>query len=459
MKTTHKLYLPAWLLVLVLLVAAFSLSGAAAALRSLTGYLPGVGAVDQSAALRVLAQPVTVARDGYTLSVESAVLDTSRTTLAYRVVGDFPTWDDPARRPRMCQEPARLRLADGRELASTGAEGSQGGGASEWKNLFPAVPASAAAAALVLPCLPDLPAGQSPQDWEIALSFAPAPPKLTVYPVVGVTTPPPTAPEQAGVSASGQSDSPGQPTAPIPPSPTPLASPGAVQPQGQAAFISNPHLTLSGIAALEDGYYLQAALAWDAGPASNWVELPPDALHLFDAAGQETSVWQAEPAAPTGLVEQRRLPLDLQTGPLAAPGPARLVVDYIGLSLPAETSFTIDLGRNPQAGQTWPVDQTLDVNGYTLQVVSAEYVQTPPGQPPMLLLHLAADSSVLAVIAMDLERPIAGTGGAPNSPDVPFRTGWYYPEAFPSGVITATITNLTVRQAGPWSIEWAPPEK
>jgi hypothetical protein len=71
---------PAWqwgLVILVVLLITFLAVGpqrVVAAMQKLFGYIPGVGMVSQDAPLRVLAEPVTVERDGITLTVSQVVL-------------------------------------------------------------------------------------------------------------------------------------------------------------------------------------------------------------------------------------------------------------------------------------------------------------------------------------------------------------------------------------------------
>ncbi|HZW04541.1 MAG TPA: hypothetical protein VFF68_11485 [Anaerolineaceae bacterium] len=418
--TASKLRLAALLLVLILLVTYISVPGAAAALQKLIGYIPGVGPVDQSAPLRVLAEPVTAAQNGYTITVDSALLDSTRTVISYRITGQFPVWDDPTLEPGTCQEFPILRLPDGSELIYPSREHSLASPESHWKDIFTAVPADQNSAVLVLPCLAALPVGEGPQNWEIPLDFVPAPPELTVFPVVEQPTAGPDGPQEPAVEVGMQ-------------------------------------LNLLGVAALDDGYFLQAELRWQPDPATVSVQFLPEAIHLVDAAGQELPVWPSDSMPPMAFAESGRLPLDLQTGLVTAAGPAQLVVDYVAISLPAQASLTLDVGEHPQPGQTWAVNQDLEINGYRLRVLSAEYVQPVDGQDPWLELNLSAGPEVVAVTAMDTQHEIIGTGGSPNSEQFPFRTGWRYKGDFPSGPITVEITTLTVRREGPWSLEWTPP--
>ena len=63
-----------------------------AAVRQLFGYIPGVGIVEQSSGIRVLAKPVSVKKNGITVTVNQVVADATRTFMAYSVVG-IPSWD------------------------------------------------------------------------------------------------------------------------------------------------------------------------------------------------------------------------------------------------------------------------------------------------------------------------------------------------------------------------------
>jgi hypothetical protein len=87
-----------------------------AAVRQLFGYIPGVGIVDESAPIRVLAAPVTITRDGISLTVTSAVLTGDRTHIEYRLFG-VPGADYPGREDVVgCYQPEYLRLPDGTQL-------------------------------------------------------------------------------------------------------------------------------------------------------------------------------------------------------------------------------------------------------------------------------------------------------------------------------------------------------
>ena len=105
--------------ILALLIALFillALSGVAYALGKSLGYIPGVGLVDQSAPIRVLAEPVTVKQQEISLTVSQVVADATRTFINYRVDGiPFVENERPA-----CSSLPEMRLSDGSTLETTG---------------------------------------------------------------------------------------------------------------------------------------------------------------------------------------------------------------------------------------------------------------------------------------------------------------------------------------------------
>ena len=60
----------------------------------------------------------------------------------------------------------------------------------EWKLDYPPIPANIDQATFVLPCIQETLPGLAPENWELPLRFIPAPPDLTVMPVIDVSPSP-----------------------------------------------------------------------------------------------------------------------------------------------------------------------------------------------------------------------------------------------------------------------------
>jgi hypothetical protein len=414
MKSATQLRRVALPLALILLFVLFALPATVSALKQFFGYIPGVGPVDATAPLRVLAEPVSGSRDGFAITVESALLDSAQTVIQYRIAGPFPARGEQGPNANLCQEYPGLRLANGATLNITRAESGDDASGIHTKVVFPALPAGQNQGTLVLPCVTGQLLGENPRNWEIPLRFAPAPPDLPVYPVQDLSTP-------------------------LPAGKTPGADPF--------------NLELEQMAEIPDGYYLKARLRWTSVPAFYGVDLFPDAVRVLDSAGQSVPIGDMTSESADG----QSLSVALKIGAPANPGPLRVVVDYVALQIPPEGKLSLDVGKNPRPGQTWEVNQDVIARGYTLRVLSAEYVQEAPTAPVMLMLHLQAKPEVLlAGFADDETATSRPGGGAPNSPQAKFRSAILY-EQFPKGKLNLTLSSLSVRRDGPWAVSWTPP--
>lgn len=417
MKPVNKVRFALLLLALVLMFTFFALPGVVSALQKLLGYVPGVGVIDQSIPLRVLAHPVSETRDGFSITIESALLDATQTALQVKIEGNFPQWDAFFLMPKMCREDPFLRLSDGKTLIHPTGGGSGG----EWKLSYAGIPSTENHVTIVFPCLAELPAGQGPLNWEIPLDFVPAPPEMTVYPVLNLPT---STPNAAGVDSA-----------------------------------NSVQLALQSVAQLPTGYYLHAQLTWPADPNIWYIETYPDALHVIDSAGQEVPLSNNDLLDPS--VEQT-LPLNFETSGPIAPGPARMVLDYVGVAMPpvSPVNFTFDVGAHPKPGQTWTLNQDLLINGYKLKILSAEYIQGATETTPTLMLYLQGGPDLLFATVVDEQHKTNGVGGGSPSDaadDYLFRTIVLYDQAFPTGKITLSIFKITVQRNGPWSVTWTPP--
>ena len=75
-----------WVLAVLVLVALVVLSTQPTvvnALKRLFGYVPNVGIIDQSTPVRMLTEPVTVMREGFTVTAEQVVLNDEKSSVVY----------------------------------------------------------------------------------------------------------------------------------------------------------------------------------------------------------------------------------------------------------------------------------------------------------------------------------------------------------------------------------------
>ncbi len=160
-----------------------------AQIRSLMGFVPGVGVVDPNAPLRVLREPVKLTREGISLEVNSAMLSRDVTYLDYQFFGIPPEAITPDGHASGCEQEAYLRLPDGSRLERK-------------DRAWPGIPAEVTEATLVVPCLQGTLPGSVPANWELPLSFINADQAPMVFPILELEEPTPE--ETGGGETSGQ---------------------------------------------------------------------------------------------------------------------------------------------------------------------------------------------------------------------------------------------------------------
>lgn len=110
--------------------------------------------------------------------------------------------------------------------------------------------------------------------------------------------------------------------------------------------------------------------------------------------------------------------------------------------------FTFDPGPDPQVGQTWSLNQKLEVAGYSLQITSARYATGKHGSE--LTFEIQAVPGVTHVELIDAEHFFGSSGsGAVNEV---LTATVFYPDGMPEGPITLTVNKIGYRLAGPWEI-------
>lgn len=172
MQTMHTRPL---LMAVITIVALLMLSGVAYALGRSLGYIPGIGIVDQSVPIRVLAEPVIVQEQGITVRVSEVVADSTFTFLAYRLDG-IPL---AANGMPACAAIAKMHLPDGTNLEDKSGSGGtavlKNGNTVSYKDeqIYSPIPNGTNNVIFVLSCV--LPDGSDLQKLELPIQLAPAP--------------------------------------------------------------------------------------------------------------------------------------------------------------------------------------------------------------------------------------------------------------------------------------------
>jgi len=347
----------------------------AAAMMRLLGYVPGVGMVEQSAPLRVLARPVSQTRGEITITVTEAVLSVDKTVIVYNVENIPPenltqSGDTPG-----CLNSPEVHLLDGSQLEIMGVSGHGWESGYENRLTFAPIPADVDEAVLFILCIQDTQPGTLPENWELSLSFVPAPPDMTVMPVVEVS------PE----STAAGSESMGQ----------------------------NP-ITISNVVDTGDSFILIGEFNPPAPDTGGEWWTSPVIPKLMDASGQE--IFYSYPDdIDLPLPEDMRAEVwavKVEKG-FASPLTVLFQTTYIIANPQEFYTFEFDAGADPQPGQTWELNREIQMGGHTFTLDSISAQQGHQGGLEYSFLFSSTGDNVTGVhVSIEGYQPQGGSGGS-----------------------------------------------
>lgn len=423
MRSRMKLMAAILLVPIAFLIMSFTVPGVKAAIERWFGYIPGVGLVHEGQ-IRILAEPVKITREGVTVTVDQVIIDQERTTLIYSV--DTIPADAILLQPQgaACDYKVSLRLPDGSQLFAS-PDGLQNWG-SGYRHRFDydPLPMNVNDVTLEIGCLFHTIPGTAPEDWEIQLHFIPAPPEMTVYPVIEI-------PVQTAT-----------PTSSTPPADTPAANTNPGTPLS---------LTLDRAVQMEDGYLLYASLQWD-GTDFNSVDLidPQKTVHLLDESGKEL-LYELRNDDQTGVqVDLHQTIIAIKTAPIQSPGPLTLVIDAVLAEQSADVSFEFNPGPDPKPGQVFEPDLEIAFGDRRLRIRSITAGQTGYS------IEMSSDTGIRGAVIQDKNHQVvSGYGGESNAGN--FFSGFDYDGGLPQDPLNLTISGISVEYLQKLEAKWIAP--
>ncbi len=413
---------PLWaagLALLVVTIAAASLPGVASAVRQWFGFIPGLGLVEQHSNLRALKAPVSVERDGVTVTVQEVLVYPDRVELTYSAAG-IQGGAGPG--GEVCGGPESypyLSLPDGVLLEPDPMP--KGGKASAMgynmgHSYSASVPQGVNQATFLLTCLQNTPRGAAPENWVIPFELVSIP---------------------AG-QAVGEPLAAGDQTA-------------VAQLEGSSIAFD-----LLGGAVEEDGYhfFFHFNLPGD-DPAL--LAARPAAVYAIDSSGARIDVINALPWSPFDQAEV----WEYRTAMMPAPGPLTLVIEGAQVYyLAQQAAFAFAPGADPRVGQTWTLDETFTIGGQPIRVTSARMIELDGHEGFEFTIQAADPALTISAEVMDMtpsapEYSMWSTTRA-SAPGSTVTAGFVYENAVPE-TLTVTFNTLAVLRDGSWTVDWTPP--
>lgn len=378
----------------------------------LGGYIPGIGFVQTEGGLRVLESPVTVERDGITLHVEQGVIDDERTRLTIFFEGIRPDQWPNDEADTGCLLNPYLLTPEGERFDSHHASG---GGGLNWREISleaASLPAGVGPVTLVAPCVPGTREDNTPQDWQASLNFIPAPEGFEVLPIVHL---------------------------PHNPQETPPPADGI-------------RLSVNQLVEVEGGYLFPVSFSWADTPYE-FVSISE--LELLDAKGSRVLFEVDYPNNSSDWENKSETwSIRTQTTQIASPLTFRLqaVTTPRQLSTEQRPVVEIDLGENPQDQQVWPLNQTLTVDGYRVEVLTVRFVAAADGNFG-LQLTIQLDEQLASVSFIDPDNQsqmLFGGGGGGADGSMTQMIGYDY---VPRGLRRIELSHMEVVVEGPWETQ------
>jgi hypothetical protein len=224
-------------------------------------------------------------------------------------------------------------------------------------------------------------------------------------------------------------------------------------PTSSTSFL-DASLQIEKVIPIDDGYYLIGRTNWNDSRLCDAGIGGFDAK-LLDANGTEYPI---EPAYfdEIGITDVQPGEWAYKVYGKAFPSSLTLIMTRANPQFIQPYTFTFDPGANPQLGQEWQINQTIEILGYKATVQSAKFIQQ--GDQRGFEFSLTADSALLG-IPFNMEGGITNgysSGGGPSSRD---ENGVMKVYALSDGQFTGEILVAihSIYISGNWQTTWNPP--
>jgi hypothetical protein len=394
-----------------------------AAFSDLLGYLPGSGFIQNDDSTLYLPRPVVVKQGYYTLTVEQVVADQKNVVLTYELSGpahglDYCAFDDNV-----------LNLPGGKIGHPIGG-GLDGGQDSAQAHIYyQPLPAGVKTLTLAVSDTSQDANCKAPKVWSIDLVLGPLPAGVTLVPVT-----------------QGQDLQVSEPTA------VPSVTAGSTD-------MANVHFIIDSVAVTTDSYVVAGHVS-GSDPAWNDIVLSSklDAIQVSDANGKAILAERDddEENVPGGFG------FKFAKGNYASPLTLKFQAVTISAGLDGGDSFSFSSGAQPQVGQIWSVNQSMNLLGHTITVESVSAIHNDAISTDQQIatgysISTKIDSSLLNLDFRGSGSTSVGKGdfytsGYPVVNGVQ-RLDITYPDGLPTGTVTYHIVNVQFILNGPWTLQ------
>ena len=223
---------------------------------------------------------------------------------------------------------------------------------------------------------------------------------------------------------------------------------------------SRVRLFVTSAVELDDGYILYGHIQ---GDDPNWISVGLnffEGLSASDADGQPVALDTTDAS-----MNDNEFVLKVVGKDFTPPLTLHVTNLYIHAHLMDTPAFTFDAGQEPQIGQTWALNQPLEIQGLSLTVESVEaflsagHTDAEEAQPA-LRVTVREDPNkpyLNGFIVCSGEEEVQGSGGQTMPIEGGLQMETIYERELPRGKVQCYFADLTYLLEGDWQIEWQPP--
>lgn len=414
--------IPALLITALLIFVAAKPQVALAAFRSLFGYIPGIGFVEDSENAKSIAEPIQITQDGVTLTIEQAIADADKTVISYAITAS----DSASEGFDNCfYDSNQLQLSNGKTLLPTG-----GGveGHSARIEFFP-LPNGESAPTLLIKRQEESSQCNAPVSFSVPIPFTSD-----------------IAPEQIAPVYEGEQIH---------------ANTGDGSINEAADVNDNPYqirFLVDRLAVMNDIYLIAGHAEWD-NPEIYNVRVDPHAVRLQDASGKKIAIEESDQGE-EGADFAFRFSGDQLTGPLT------LSIDsvYLWYQPVDKATFTVNTGDNPQSDQQWDINRRFTFDGQQIFISTmalnnketTDNLDCVNGYTFMVDISAAVNYIDLGFVPDKTTFSYFGLGKTIDADTNMIKI--CFPETLPTGEITFSVNLIQYNKPGSWSVQWQLPE-
>jgi hypothetical protein len=413
-------------LVLFLTVLAIGPQKVWAAVRSL-GFLPGIGYVQDD--VRLLEEPVRVQREGTVVDMVDLISDSEHTWLRVVITGEL---EPDLSIEDTCLLKPSLRFDGADPVSATWSATTIKTDEVVLEFGFPTLPAELAAGVLNMPCLPAVPMGINQEEWQFP--FLLRQPTEDEEPYLAEYLSVPSETMQA------------------------LPSP-------EINTEAGPQLIVENVVELEDGYQFMGSVSV---PNNAEVRFKEDSLSLHTQDGDAIELQPVDVPFGSGVtIDDHPWVMRTTTKDL----PAELVFTLNALAFKRgdesiqDQSVVIDLGSNPQPGQSWTIEQSIFIAGIEVKFHDVSLEQVADEVYLLIFAVEYPQEEIYGLYLVDRDRPMedmkagsggGGGGGGGSNPNLRLESISY--NRIPAGQRTIYVADAYIVQRGNWSTTIQLPE-